>query len=70
MRSINRKIVKGQAVFQIQAGNEGGGLINRICGVGKRYHRRDTEDAKVAQRKTLRPLCALCASAVNLMTSS
>ena len=32
----------------------------------KTSHRRDTEDAKNAQRKTLRPLCVLCVSAVNL----
>jgi hypothetical protein len=34
----------------------------------KRVHRRDAEYAEITQRKTiitLRPLCVLCASAVN-----
>ena len=38
-------------------------------GIGETSHRRDTEDAKNAQSfiLSLRPLCVLCVSAVNLI---
>ena len=46
--------------------------LKQMYRIDETSHRRDTEDAKNAQREAypLRPLCVLCVSAVNLIESA